>query len=161
VAGCWSVRPREAVTSPAPVGAGDWVLDSFDYAARPRIEPSPPPFTTIAWRIGHLYQGFSARYEWTFGERKTPWDRVAEFTGSADVDKARLWALLERWHAAVAGLTDAQLDTVGFGQFPLGLDPRLPFIAIVWWTNQELIHHGAEVALLRDLWASTKERLFW
>jgi hypothetical protein len=31
----------------------------------------------------------------------------------------------------------------------------LPFIAIVWWTNRELIHHLAEIALLRDLWAGT------
>jgi hypothetical protein len=40
----------------------------------------------------------------------------------------------------------------GYGQFPFGLDPQLPFIGIVWWTNRELIHHLAEVALLRDLY---------
>jgi hypothetical protein len=26
-----------------------------------------------------------------------------------------------------------------------------PFIEIVWWVNQELPHHGVEIALLRDL----------
>ena len=31
-------------------------------------------------------------------------------------------------------------------------DPEDPFIEAVWWVNQELLHHGAEVALLRDLY---------
>jgi hypothetical protein len=153
VEGCWSVRRRGEARSSGAVGTGDWLLDSFDYAARPRVEPTPSPFTTIAWRIGHLYLGFSVRYEWTFGARKTPWDRIAAFTGSADEAQERLWTLLRKWRASVAAMTDEQLDMIGFGQNPIGMDPRLPFIAIVWWTNQELIHHGAEIALLRDLWA--------
>jgi hypothetical protein len=45
--------------------------------------------------------------------------------------------------------------TVGFGQFPSGLDPRLPFIAVLWWMNKELIHHSAEIALLRDLYRAS------
>ena len=49
-------------------------------------------------------------------------------------------------------MTGEQLDKPGFGQYPYGLDPELPFIGIVWWTNRELIHHLAECALLRDLW---------
>ena len=49
-------------------------------------------------------------------------------------------------------MTDEQLDTPGFGQYPWGLDPEIPFAGIVWWTNRELIHHLAECALLRDLW---------
>ena len=46
-----------------------------------------------------------------------------------------------------------QLDMIGFGQYPGGLDPHIPFIAIIWWTNREFIHHMSEIALLRDLWA--------
>lgn len=45
-------------------GAGDWVLDF----ALP--EPKPAPVTTIAWRLGHLYTGFSLRWEWSFGARE-------------------------------------------------------------------------------------------
>jgi hypothetical protein len=26
-------------------------------------------------------------------------------------------------------------------------------MSIVWWENQEILHHGAEIALLRDLYA--------
>jgi len=36
--------------------------------------------------------------------------------------------------------------------YPEGSDPEEPFIEIVWWVNQELLHHGAEIALLRDLY---------
>jgi hypothetical protein len=39
VDGCWSVRPD---------GGDGWTVDW----ARP--EPSPPPFTTIAWRLLHI-----------------------------------------------------------------------------------------------------------
>jgi hypothetical protein len=28
-------------------------------------------------------------------------------------------------------------------------------VDIVWWVNQEILHHGAEIALLRDLYRAT------
>jgi hypothetical protein len=34
---------------------------------------------------------------------------------------------------------------------PYGSDAEEMFIDIVWWVNQEILHHGAEIALLRDL----------
>ena len=34
----------------------------------------------------------------------------------------------------------------------IGSDPEEPFIDIAWWVNQEVLHHGAEIALLRDLY---------
>jgi len=154
VAGCWSVRRRGEARSPFPIGAGEWVLDNFDYSARSRVEPSPSPFTTIAWRLGHLTMGFGVRWEWTFGKRQTSWNEVARFSGSADEALAGFWELMERWRASLGALTDDQLDQIGYGQNPIGMDPRLPFIAIVWWTNQELIHHGGEIGVLRDLWAN-------
>jgi hypothetical protein len=64
----------------------------------------------------------------------------------------RFWALLDGWRDSVAAMTAGQLETPGFGQYPYGLDPQVPFIAIIWWTNREFIHHLAEIALLRDLW---------
>lgn len=37
----------------------------------------------------------------------------------------------------------------------MGARPAVaPFGAIWWWTNRELIHHGAEIGVLRDLWAA-------
>lgn len=44
---------------------------------------------------------------------------------------------------------------VGRSQFPHGLDPKLPLQDILWWQNREVIHHCAELAMLRDLFALT------
>jgi len=53
----------------------------------------------------------------------------------------------------------AALAQVGRGSFPTGLDPTLPFIEIVWWVNQEALHHGGEIALLRDLYRARGLRI--
>ena len=143
--GAWPVRRRRDATTQDAYGAGEWVLDVV------RQEPRPAPVTTIAWRLGHLYSGFSLRWEWTFGGRQMLWDSL-EFTPSAAEALDRFWTVIDRWRECVGALTDQQLDIVGFGQFPGGLDPHLPFISIVWWTNREFIHQMAEIALLRDLW---------
>jgi hypothetical protein len=149
VAGAWSIRRRgEAVTVDA-YGPGDWVLD------HERLDPfAPGPLTTIAWRLGHLVSAFAGRFEWTFGARRTPPQEVVAFTPHAAEALDELWAGIERWVGAVGSMTADQLDTPGFGQYPGGLDPELPFIGIVWWMNRETIHHLAEVALLRDLFTA-------
>ena len=41
---------------------------------------------------------------------------------------------------------------LGHSTYPDGSDPEEPFLDIVWWVNQEVLHHGAEIALLRDLY---------
>ncbi|GHD55412.1 hypothetical protein GCM10010317_040550 [Streptomyces mirabilis] len=41
---------------------------------------------------------------------------------------------------------------MGYCTYPHGSDADEPFIDIVWWVNQELLHHGAEIALIRDLY---------
>ena len=109
---------------------------------------------TMAWLLGHLYHGFLTRYEWTFGARQADPMTMADFTPSASAALERFWALLAQWRDGIAGLTDEQLDMIGYGQYPFGFDPHIQFIAIVWWTNRELIHHTAEIAILRDLYAA-------
>lgn len=47
---------------------------------------------------------------------------------------------------------DDALDQVGRSSYPDGSDPENALIDVVWWVNQELLHHGAEIALLRDLY---------
>lgn len=147
VEGMWSIRRRGEAASPHPYGPGDWVLD-FE-----RGDPfAPGPLTTIAWRLGHLNSMFAGRFEWTFGARSTAPDLVVDFTPRADRSLTDLWNWVERWTEEVDRVTDDQLDMTGFGQYPWGLDPDLPFIGVCWWINRELIHHLAEVALLRDLY---------
>lgn len=146
--GMWSIRRRRDATTPDPIGPGDHVLD-FDRSLDPF---APGPLTTIAWRVGHLVSGFAGRYEWTFGTRSVQPDDLVDFEPRADAMLTRLWAEIDRWVEAIDTMTDEQLDVAGFGQYPHGLDPELPFIGIIRWTNREAIHHLAEIALMRDLY---------
>src|SRR5919198_1781908 len=59
---CWSIRPRAQARTAMAAGGGDLVAD-FEMP-----EPSPPPVTTIAWRLGHVIVGiFGARNAAHFG----------------------------------------------------------------------------------------------
>ncbi|MEU8785849.1 DinB family protein [Streptomyces sp. NPDC048637] len=115
-------------------------------------EPDNTPITTLAWRLNHLHFEFAGRWEWTFGERRQEPKLLVDFTPSAALALDRFWALIDRWRDSVATVTDEQLDTVGFSQYPYGSDPDDPFIAVLAGSNLEFIHHMAEIALLRDLW---------
>ncbi len=64
----------------------------------------------------------------------------------------RFWDLIGRWRDGVAAVTEEQLDTVGFSQYPYGSDPDDPFAAVPAGANLEYIHHMAEISLIRDLW---------
>ncbi|MFJ5262545.1 DinB family protein [Streptomyces sp. NPDC088387] len=115
-------------------------------------EPDDSPVTTIAWRLGHLHFCFAGGWEWTFGERRHEPKQLVDFTPSAAEAVEHFWALMDRWRDSVATVTDEQLDTVGFSQYPYGSDPDEPFSGVLWGANLEFIHHMAEIALLRDLW---------
>ena len=142
----WSIRPLAQAATSAAFGPGQWVLD------REFVGPfAPGPLTTIAWRVSHLIHGFAGRYEWTFGSRQLDPASVVDFTPIAADALDLLWAQVARWVSDLETLTPDQLDQTGFGQYPWGLDPQLPFIGIVRWVNREFIHHMAEVTLLRDL----------
>ncbi len=115
-------------------------------------EPDATPVTTIAWRLGHLHFHLAGQWEWTFGERRHEPKLLVEFSPSAAVAVERFWELIDRWRDSVGAVTDEQLDTVGFSQYPYSSDPDNPYIAVLSGTCLEFIHHMAEIALLRDLW---------
>ncbi|MFJ4830008.1 DinB family protein [Streptomyces sp. NPDC088747] len=123
-------------------------------------EPDETPVTTIAWRLAHLHFHFEGGWEWTFGERSREPKLLVDFSPSASVALDRFWTLIDRWRASVATVTEEQLDTVGFSQYPYGSDPDDPYIAVLSGANLEFIHHMAEIALLRDLWRSRVIRSF-
>lgn len=139
----WSVRP--AGTSPAPmsVGTGDHRIDF----AIP--EPDPAPVTTIAWRIGHLLVGiFGDRNARHFGGTAVSYTTY-DYPGSADDALRRLDDGYETWVRGVRGLTPQQLAS------PCG-EPGFeadPMAALIVHIHREVIHHGAEIAVLRDLYA--------
>lgn len=148
VPGCWSVRrhadgPGQGAT--VLVGAGEWGRDS---APEP---PYPPPFTTIAWRLSHISEMLAIRADYTVGDRDMTSDTYHNSGGAVGAIKMFSDAA-EAWRAALAGADDAALDTVGYSAYPYGSDPGELFLDIVWWVNQEILHHGAEIALLRDLY---------
>lgn len=136
--------------------AADWSVsvERVEQVLAHTGEPPPDdePFTTLAWRLGHLHSCFAGQWEWTFGERRQDPRQLVDFSPSADVALARFWSLIDRWRADVATVTDEQLDTVGFSQYPYGSDPDDPYISVVAGANLEFIHHMSEIAVLRDLW---------
>jgi DinB superfamily len=149
VPNCWSIRPRSEGPGPGAtvlVGAGEWGRDS----ARPD-HPWPPPVTTIAWRLGHLSEMLMLRADHTIGSHALTQDDYL-FRGDAAGALVAFDAGAEAWRAALISADDAALDMVGRSTYPDGSDPDDPFLEVVWWVNQELLHHGAEIALLRDLY---------
>ena len=147
VPNCWSIRPRPSGSGPGAtilVGAGEWGRDS----ARP-CHPSPHPFTTIAWRLGHLSEMLALRADHTIGSHALTQDRY-RFSGETAGAIAAFDAAAVSWREALVSADEAALDMVGRSSYPDGSDPDDPFIDTAWWVNQELLHHGAEIALLRD-----------
>lgn len=127
-------------------GAGEWGRD-----ATPFPHPPPPPFTTLAWRLSHLTEMLTLRADHTAGGHSMTRDDH-QVVGDAAGAIAAFEAGAAAWRSALLGADDAALDTVGYSTCPHGSDPEDPFIDTVWWVNQELLHHGAEIALLCDLY---------
>lgn len=146
---CWTVRRRgDRAAAPAAYGPGEWLLDRA-------VDPGDaPPFTTIAWRLGHLANGFASRSEWSFGNHQVDPAVVVDFAPTAREGLELLWSAVQQFTDGVAATSEADLDRIGYSQMPGGLDPVVPFCSIVWWQTRELIHHTAEAALLRDLYAA-------
>jgi len=134
--GCWSVRA-------APDGS--WRVD------RPAAELSPPPVTTIAWRLWHLSSECLAGYT---AQGLGPWPLEVKGQEWFAAPEQALAALDQAWHAFRAGL--GELGEDGLWQ-PLG--PAWEEFADDSWAGlvlhaqDEMSHHGAEIALLRDLYA--------
>ncbi|MDK9494882.1 DinB family protein [Streptomyces katrae] len=151
VADCWSVRlrtrgPGARATLLAGARTGAWGRDAASYP-----HPWPPPFTTLAWRLSHLTEMLTLRADHTAGTRSLTRDDHPVL-GDADGAVAAFAKAADAWREALLSVDEAALDTVGYCTYPHGGDAEEPFVDIAWWVNQELLHHGAEIALLRDLY---------
>jgi hypothetical protein len=138
VPGCWSLRRDHE---------GRWILDG-EGGGRPA--PDPSPITTIAWRIGHLgglaLGGFTAR---RFGAGTFTLDEM-QFPGRAADAIAFLDANYRRWRDGMVELDDAQWwSTLGPGWGPYAESSTADLALHVL---DEVVHHGAEIGLLRDLY---------
>lgn len=142
--GAWSVR--RLGTSAAPIAAGSGEFRA-DYAFP---EPDPPPVTTIAWRLAHLVVGvFGMRVASHFGGPPCDYGSWA-YAGTADEALAQLDAAYGAWRAGARALDAEGLRRpCGPAEGPYA---DRSMAELVLHINREALHHGAEIALLRDLY---------
>ena len=119
-------------------------------------EPQPAPFTTIAWRLAHIIVGVLAmRNHSHFAGPPADYQSWPYATDAATA-LSQLDDAYEKWIAGVRGLDVDELDRpCGPAEGPYA---DYPFIALVLHINREMIHHGAEIALLRDLYTHTDKK---
>jgi DinB superfamily len=143
VPGCWTLSRRGASTAPLSLGSGEYTLDY----ARPPHEREP--VTTIAWRLAHLLDVFgppTAPHFVPSAERPT-----IEYPGTAGAALRQLDEAYDAWMRDVRGL-----GAQGLVQPQGALSPPqfagAPLARLVMYNHVEVIHHGAEICLLRDLY---------
>lgn len=137
VPGCWSIRAR---------GDGTY---AYDYT---HPEPNPPPFTTIAWRLGHIGALLRMRVSNHFGDASFD-VRAVDWPGSADAGISFVADAYHDWKSAVATLDEAALaQRCGPTEGPYA---DRSMAALVLHINREVLHHAAEACCLRDLHRDT------
>jgi hypothetical protein len=144
VPGSWNVHPRGASTAPVQAGSGAFTID-FAFP-----EPDPAPLTTVAWRLGHIIVGvLGVRAASHFGA--VPMDYQSfEYAGTAAEALRQLDEVYDAWTTGVRKLgQDGLARPCGPDEGPYA---QHPMASLVLHINREVIHHGAEVALLRDLY---------
>lgn len=130
-ADCWSVRDR---------GDGAPIVDGAGVR-----EVDPAPITTIAWRLWHLAVDCFDDYTRRFGSDDSP--ASAEWTLDPDEAIERLEASWGTYRSTIAARD---------WWSPLGPDWEMwsehCVADMAAHASNELVHHAAEIALLRDLW---------
>jgi DinB superfamily len=144
VSDCWTVSRRDESSAPLCLGAGAFTLD-FGQQAR-----GPEPVTTIAWRLAHLIVGFAETNATHFDGPPADVETYA-YAGTADEALRQLDHEHGMWVDGVRSLGTAGLiRPQGPKQPPEFADA--PMAKLILYTNLEVIHHGAEICLLRDLY---------
>ncbi|HET6738671.1 MAG TPA: DinB family protein [Kribbella sp.] len=141
VEGCWTVGRREESAAPLAFGAGEFTMDYGD-------REDPEPVTTIAWRLGHLSSSLAQSCARRFGGPPAELETF-EFAGTADGALAQLDDYYGRWIDGIRSLGEDGLIR------PQGSPPAFadaPMARAILYSNVELVHHGAEICLLRDLY---------
>lgn len=143
VEGCWSLRPR---------GDGSFTCDWAP------TEPSPAPVTTIAWRLAHisiLVLGLRVATHFEGVSQQEYGNRLAtmHWPGTAVDGLSRLDEAYERWTAGVTSWGVRGLaQECGDAEGPWARHSRATLVLHI---NREVIHHGAEIATLRDLYRAS------
>jgi hypothetical protein len=132
-ANCWTVRDT-------PRG---WHVDWAD------PDPDPAPVTTIAWRTWHIavdaLDSYSARLFDVTGTSLAGTAWVEDWASAKPLMDAA-WSV---FRAGVAGWGDDLFQQLGPAWGPFAEHVRLDLVV---HAQREVIHHGAEIALLCDLY---------
>lgn len=145
VAGCWNIRP-DGDPAAAPIAAGTGP-SRIDFAMP---EPDPAPVTTIAWRIAHLVVGVLGMRNHSHFDGPPISYEDHRYAGTADEALAQLQEHYERWVDGVRALgEDGLARPCGSAEGPFA---DAPLGALVLHIHREVIHHGSELCLLRDLY---------
>jgi hypothetical protein len=140
----WNVRRKSHSTAADAFGSGDFTMD-YLYP-----EPVPAPFTTIAWRLNHILVGIlGTRGARHFGGPAVGYESY-DYPGTAAEALRRLDESYARWVAGVRSLSVEQLAAACGETEPMF--PEASMAELVLHINREMIHHLAEIALLRDLY---------
>ena len=134
VADAWTIKPD-------PSRPGRWTYD-YDFAP-----PPPAPLTSISWRIVHLIADNEVYWEHAFG----PGQRTfADLEVPATAEGAlALWQASRR---PISTWLEAASDDQLLERRPSHLGEEKTAGEVVRVLLDEQTHHGAEVALLRDLY---------
>lgn len=139
---CWTLSRRGESSAPISLGAGEF---TWEYAEPPH---ETEPVTTIAWRLAHLIVGFASTNGERFG-RPPATEATFCYAGSATEALRQLDEQYEIWIEGVRSLGAAGLaQTQGY---PPAF-AHAPVAKLMLYVNAEVIHHGAEICLLRDLY---------
>lgn len=131
---CWNVHLTD----------DGWHVDWAD------PDPVPAPVTSIAWRSWHIVEaldGYSARLFGSTGAglEGTAW--VADWASARPLLDAA-WRV---FRTGVAGWGDEMFELLGPQWGPFAQHTRLD---LVFHARREVVHHAAEIALLRDLYGA-------
>lgn len=144
VLGCWTVSRRGESSAPISFGLGEFTMDYADPSG------DPEPVTTIAWRLAHIIEGLAEANGSHFGGPPTD-VRTFRYAGTAHEALHQLDQAHAMWVDGVHRLgTTGLAQPQGPAQPPEYADA--PMAKLILYTHMEVIHHGAEICLLRDLY---------
>ena len=138
---CWSLRRADD---------GVWRLDGDGGDGGPAGAPDPPPFTTLAWRLAHVRLSFIGFGDRMFRDGATT---LQDVPFSPDAGGA-LRALHEDWRSwwrePLGALDEAAWSRPIGSAFGVWASSSTTDLAL--HVLDELVHHGGEVGVLRDLY---------
>jgi DinB superfamily len=129
----WTVRNHD----------GRWIADW----ARP--DPVPAPVTTIAWRMWHIADCLASYVAPHHGEWPLPGE-FRDWVGEAEPARTLMDTAYAVFRERMTALgEDGIRQEMGPAWGPYEHEP---WSALVLHAIDEIVHHGAEIALLRDLY---------